>query len=621
MSLRIAKDNIVYFLDTKYIIETVLDFEKVLAKNTDTGKSDVLYITHLSSSPISDHSSSKNQGDLSQIPEKYLLKAKKRLEAILPVYQSYSRQAVEDRAKEIGISVQSLYNWINAYRGNEQLSSLIFEGTKGGQGKSRLNTKVEAIVANAIQEYYLTPQKPTAVKLHEHIALQCKQANLDIPGIATIRRRIKEINEYNLLKSREGKKAAHKLKAIKDEYPDGNYPLEVLMIDHTRMDIIVVDEEHRIELGRPWITVAIDTFSRMIAGFYISMESPGFFGTGQCLANAMLPKDKLLKKYAVKSQWPVWGIPKMIHMDNAKEFRGNDIVAVCEEYGIDLIWRPVGGSHFGGIVERFFKTIHEDVHRLSGTTFSNTTQRGEYDSQKMAAMTLDEFEEWLVILIADVYHNKEHSSLGKSPLERYEEGIFGSNTQPPRGMPMRIEDEDLLRINLLPAFDRTIQPYGIQIDNITYYSEVLNTWIGVLAEGFKHQQKEKFIIRRDPRDISRVYFFDPKEKRYYEIPYRNTRHPSVSIWELRTVQKHLKEQEKREYSGEELFEALERLRSIEENSEIKTKAMRRQSNRRVQSVKATGSLIEEEDKNTSFNHNDLDEDLFDDIQPYDGIEG
>ncbi|HEX5670741.1 MAG TPA: Mu transposase C-terminal domain-containing protein [Sulfuricurvum sp.] len=617
MSIRLEKNEIVYFVDTRYMIEAVLNFETVMAKNTETGKSDVLRISHLTSSPLSEHKNQKVQ-DLSQIPEKLLQKAQKRLEAIQPVYKSYSRQVVEERAKELGVSIQSMYNWINAYRANEQLSSLVFEGTNGGRGKGRLDEKIEMIIQNAIKDYYLTPQKPTVTKLHEEIAMQCAKANLDAPGVVTIRRRVQEVNEYNLLKKREGKKAAGKLVPIKNEYPDGNYPLEVLMIDHTRVDIIVVDNHHRIELGRPWITVAIDVFSRMVAGFYISMEAPGYFATGQCIGNAMLPKEKLLEKYKIKSKWPVWGIPKMIHMDNAKEFRSNDIERACLEYGISIVWRPVGRPHFGGHIERLLKTLHDDIHTLRGTTFSDIQKRGEYDSQKMATMTLDEFEEWITILIADVYHNKIHSALGKSPLKRYEEGIFGSDDQPPRGMLSRIEDEQSLRINLLPAIERTVQPYGIQLENIYYYSEVLNNWIGATEPGSDPKRKRKFIVRQDPRDISRIYFYDPQFKHYYEIPYRNTRHPAVSIWEFRAAQRSLKEQEQREYSEDEIFEALDRLRQIEAMSEQKTKAMRRNQERRTQSLKAIGS-IEPVEKPPIVQGPEIDDD-FDDIQPYSGIE-
>jgi putative transposase len=44
-------------------------------------------------------------------------------------------------------------------------------------------------------------------------------------------------------------------------------PLEVVQIDHTLVDVVVVDELERLPLGRPWLTLAIDVASRMVNGF------------------------------------------------------------------------------------------------------------------------------------------------------------------------------------------------------------------------------------------------------------------------------------------------------------------------------------------------------------------
>jgi putative transposase len=42
-----------------------------------------------------------------------------------------------------------------------------------------------------------------------------------------------------------------------------------VQIDHTEIDIIVVDELTRTPLpGRPWLTLAIDVFSRVVTGLH-----------------------------------------------------------------------------------------------------------------------------------------------------------------------------------------------------------------------------------------------------------------------------------------------------------------------------------------------------------------
>jgi putative transposase len=57
-------------------------------------------------------------------------------------------------------------------------------------------------------------------------------------------------------------------------------------------------------------------------------------------------------------------------------------------------------------------TLNEAIHTLPGTTFSNTQQRGAYCAEANAALTLSEFETWLAIQIAEVYHQQRHDGIG-----------------------------------------------------------------------------------------------------------------------------------------------------------------------------------------------------------------
>lgn len=617
MSLEIKVDNKVYKLNEEYIVTKVIDFNYIFAKHTTTFETVRLNIKDLSSHPIENKDDNIVFEDLSQIPKKKLDEAKKRYEAIKPIIGCKSRKEVESRAKELSVSPTTLYNWLRAYQSSGQLSSLLMLKIKGGKGKSRLSKEQDEIIDLVLNEHYLTKLKPSVSRIYEIIVSKCKNANVNAPSRVTVRRRVNALSEKLVLKKREGKKAIEKFELNKGDYPDGLYPLHVLQIDHTKADIILVDDEHRQELGRPWITMAIDIYSRMVAGFYISFEAPGYFATGQTLYNSMISKDKLQEKYQFKADWNVWGIPNMIHMDNAKEFRGIDLQQVCDEYNINIVWRPVGKARFGGHIERLLGSLSKYIHTLDGTTFSGIVQKREYDPQKNASMSLSEFEEWLTILIADVYHQKVHSQIGMTPIQKYEEGIFGSKNQPPRGLPKKIEDEQFLLVNLLPKEERTIQKYGIQIDNIYYYSEVLNAWIDKYDTIRGKKVKKTFIVRRDPRDISNIWFYNPNVKKYYMIPYRNTKLPKVSIWEYRTALNYLKKQEDRQYKEDEVFEALDRLRNLAFEAKTKTKTHRKSIDRvsklyeKISSTETYTSenieVIPPEDKNFSPNSNELQE--------------
>ena len=62
--------------------------------------------------------------------------------------------------------------------------------------------------------------------------------------------------------------------AVPGEYAVSR-PLDFVQIDHTQVDIIVVDDLTRAPLpGRPWLTLAIDVFSHMVTGLHVSMSAP-----------------------------------------------------------------------------------------------------------------------------------------------------------------------------------------------------------------------------------------------------------------------------------------------------------------------------------------------------------
>src|SRR6185312_4123717 len=87
----------------------------------------------------------------------------------------------------------------------------------------------------------------------------------------------------------------------------------------------------------------------------------------------------------------------------------------CEQIGTDIEYRPVGSPHYGGIIERLIGIFMGKCRLLPGATHSNVVQRGDYDAEDKAALTLQEFKAFLVNEIVNVYHLKEHRSLELPP--------------------------------------------------------------------------------------------------------------------------------------------------------------------------------------------------------------
>ena len=351
---------------------------------------------------------------------------------------------------------------------------------------------------------------------------------------------------------------------------DKDFPLSVVQIDHIQVDIILVDEYYRKPYKRPWLTVAIDVYSRIVLGFYLSFEAPGALATGICIANSILPKEMWLERMGVNVEWSCWGIIDKIHVDNAKEFRCEMLRKTCNNYGIDIEFRPIGAPHWGGHVERLLGTFSKEIHNLPSTTFLSEAERMNYKSEEKSAFTLGEFEKWLTVYITRIYNKRNHSSLGMSPLEKYQEGILGTSELPGKGVSPRINNERKTRIDFLPFVERTVQEYGIVIDHIYYYSDVLRPYI----HDQKDKKKIKHLFKRDPRDISLVYFYDPNTEDYFEVPYRNTSLPPISLWEYRDVVNVLKKNQQ-SVSEASIFSTYRELDELERKAVRETKKRRR----------------------------------------------
>lgn len=107
--------------------------------------------------------------------------------------------------------------------------------------------------------------------------------------------------------------------------------------------------------------MAIDVFSRCIAGVHLSLEAPSATSVGLCLTHVAADKAPWLAALGVEgAHWPVMGKPRRIGVDNGPEFHSAAFARGCEQHGIAVDWRPPGRPHFGGIVERVISTLMEN---------------------------------------------------------------------------------------------------------------------------------------------------------------------------------------------------------------------------------------------------------------------
>jgi putative transposase len=564
----------VIFKNREAVIIRIVDLDQVSIQELQNN-----VIHTVKTSEIKNYTNSTKKlpdNNISALTEKEWDEAQRRFEIIKPILSNRKNfKLIESISIDKKIHYTTIYRWLKLYDETSVISSLLGHKKNGGRGKSRLSNEQDIIINNSINNLYLNPSKKSITKIVRDIEKNCKDKNIPIPHSNTIRKRIKSLSEEEVLKARFGKsKARDKFEPIKNSFPGADYPLSVVQIDHTKVDIILVDEHYRKAFIRPWLTIAVDVYSRMVVGFYLSFDPPGEMGTGLCIANSILSKEIWMERNHVEGEWPCWGIMSTIHVDNAREFRGNMLRKACQNYGINLEFRPVAQPHWGGHVERLLGTFSKEIHNLPGTTFSSPESRINYDSEKNASLTISEFEKWLMTYIVNVYHKRNHSGIGMSPLQKYKEGLMGSDLISGCGIPPKLLNEKRLKLDFMPYTERTIQEYGVIIDHITYYHDVLRKYIHSRESLASNSPKRKFIFRRDPRDISTVYFFDPEINDYFEIPYRDTSKPAISIWEYKEAVRKLNSNNVA-IDEEAIFNAYRTMEKIELKSILETKKLKR----------------------------------------------
>ncbi len=246
-------------------------------------------------------------------------------------------------------------HWASAYRLRRRfladpVASSVKRAKPGPkEGARRLSARVEAVVEEVLTDW-LPRQRHLAhplLDLFMEVRRRCVRAGLQPPSRNTVARRWAQHREAMALEQ-----ASAPSSSVAPGSLVARRPLEIVQIDHTQADVLVVDEWLRRPIGRPWLTLALDVATRCVVGLYLSMERPSAATVALVLSRIVLPKAPWLATLAVEVDWPMHGLPTVLHLDNAAEFRSRALRAGCSQYGVELMYRPVRRPHFGGHIER-----------------------------------------------------------------------------------------------------------------------------------------------------------------------------------------------------------------------------------------------------------------------------
>ncbi len=475
---------------------------------------------------------------ISKTPEKsiaYWKITSSRLETIIPLLNMSIEQLKAQEIKHAGkiIHWMTAYRWMLDYKGARgDIRALLPKYSESGR-KSPYSEPIHEELWEYGKNQYLQREKKSIKRAYgymETYAYEHKKGKYCM-SYSTFYRRIKKLHGKEVDQKRNGKRNAEKdYELSASEFPHADFPLQSVQIDHTPIDVLVVDEDNRQVTERPYLTIAFDSHSRCVLGYYITYNKPSRLSVAMTLFNCVQNKansiqkiqeqfpelDVATQKILQESKWQeIYGLPYTLHMDNGSDFRSNDVRLFGARYKVHLHYRAVKKPQHGAYVERFLGTLNKRLQGVAGTTFSNVKARRDYPSEKRAIYTIKELEARLLTEIL-LYHEDYHRQIRMSPLKKWFDAFSSSKDKTAISHNTSQIDLNYFYLDILPSEMRTVQKQGISIFNLNYSDPRIQRWIGAKVLG--NQSKTRtFLFRYDPRDIRIIYFYDPEEKGYYTL--------------------------------------------------------------------------------------------------------
>ena len=415
---------------------------------------------------------------------------------------------------------RTLARWQKNYNQHgRKLTALIPKHQEKGNVRSRLPSSDEIFFEQAVH-CFLVGEQPSIASAYQRYTDIILIENLNVVenpikaiSYMAFYNRVKKLPAYQVMRSRKGSYMADvEFMSISSHKPPSRV-MERVEIDHTPLDLILLDDDLLVPLGRPCLTLLIDSYSHCVVGFNLSFNQPGYESVRNALLSCIPPKNYVKDKYpTVEHEWPCYGKPETLVVDNGVEFWSKSLEQSCLELGINIQYNPVRKPWLKPMIERMFGTINRKLlEPIPGKTFSNVLERGEYDPQKDAVMRFSTFLEIFHRWIIDVYHYEPDSRHRYIPIQSWQ---YGCNKLPPA--PVAEDDLAKLEVILSISLQCTHRRGGIQRFHLRYDSDELASYRMNYPD--KTHGKRKVLVKLNPRDISYVFVFIKEAGKFIRVP-------------------------------------------------------------------------------------------------------
>ncbi len=330
----------------------------------------------------------------------------------------------------------------------------------------------------------------------------------------------------NALESSHTDAVRNGLEKLKQDWLGGGRPLEAdfpmqrVIIDHTRVDVHVVDDEREMVLGRAWLTIAICVRTRAIVGHLLTFFSPSVLTVTQILRRIVLPKrppGEMVRRYPILKR--LRGKPVELIVDNATEFRSETLEAACRAVGIHVRFCPIKQPRYRAVCERAIGTVNRMLcELLPGRVLPKAeASRLGSDPEAEACIIMDELEALLNQVVAE-YNTAPHEGLGqRQPALVFQRGVAGTGI-------VNVADFDGLMRDLMAVEpDVQISPGGVRLWGLRYHCirgvrDLLDDLVALECRRKRRDDATATAdVRYDPADIGEIHVWNRRTKRYVTL--------------------------------------------------------------------------------------------------------
>lgn len=406
-----------------------------------------------------------------------------------------------------GVPLRTVYRWANSYD-QDGLKGLV--PAHGRAGRSSKFDDCTSDLMNQANAYYLQPLI-TLKNAYRKLESLCGEQNLQAPSLASFRRYVYQHTSASELARKRGKKfhKANYTPALAS-FQGACHPMQVLQVDNTSLDVFLVDSEERESLPTPYMTAAIDCYTRMITGFSVSLFPSSSRTVTEVLVQSILPKGRYEEAYATQQEWPVQGFPVVILVDNGMDYRAEKLRDFCLKYDIIIEYVPLRTPRYKAFIEDWFAVLHKALEgeQVPGTRplLKSRLENPELKPEAGAVLTLQEIETWLHKWVVDEYHfTNPYGDYAPAPFLRWSDACNKESRvilPSPRDPPQKSTDVDQLYMSTLEKVPRTLQYRGVTWAHLLYNSPEL-------AEIYKTTGKRTVDVMLDRRDIRQIWVANP----------------------------------------------------------------------------------------------------------------